>query len=58
MESNDVSDAGYPEEQPDGVGEDDTGTGSGTPDQEKAALPDEQADRAPGNDDGQNTGGG
>ncbi len=58
MESYDVSDSGYPEEQPEGTAEDDTGTGSGTPDQEESAAPDEQADRAPDNDDGQNTGGG
>ncbi|HEX8103789.1 MAG TPA: hypothetical protein VF533_14330 [Solirubrobacteraceae bacterium] len=58
MESYDVSDSGYPEEQPEGVGEDDTGSGTKTPDQEENAASDRQAGDAPSNDDGQNTGGG
>ncbi len=58
METTDVSDSGYPEEQPAGAGEDDTGSGTGTPDQEESAAANREAERAPGNDDGQNTGGG
>jgi len=58
MESYDVSDAGYPEEQPEEVVPDDTGSGKGSSAAEESARPREAAERAPDNDDGTNTGGG
>ena len=58
METYDVPDSGYPEEQPPGTAEDDTGSDAGTSDAEESAKPDKSAQRAPDNDDGQATGGG
>ena len=50
MESYDVAESGYPEEQQPGTAPDDA---PGTAPQESAAVPDEAADRAPKTDEGQ-----
>ncbi len=58
METYDVPDSGYPEEQPAGTAEDDTGTSGGDSPPERSSDPSGDADRAPSNEDGKNTGGG
>ncbi|CAA9522751.1 MAG: hypothetical protein AVDCRST_MAG30-3148 [uncultured Solirubrobacteraceae bacterium] len=58
MESPDVSDAGYPEEQPDSVVPDDDDSGKTGSAVEERARPSKEAERAPDNDDGTATGGG
>jgi len=58
METYDVPDSGYPEEQPPGTAEDDTGEGTGTSGAQEGSKPDKSAERAPDNDDGKATGGG
>ena len=56
METYDQSDAGYPEEQPEEVVPDDTGSGDKNSAVEEKAKPDAEAARAPDNDDGTATG--
>ena len=58
METTREADSGYPEEQPPGTAEDDTGADGGKSAAEEASKPDKSADRAPDNDDGKATGGG
>ena len=57
METYDQSDSGYPEEAPDEVVPDDTGSGGKDSAAEESAKPDDAADRAPSTDDGTATGG-
>lgn len=58
METYDVPDSGYPEEQPPGTAEDDTGTSGGDSPAERGGDPQKDASQAPSNDDGKNTGAG
>lgn len=58
METYDISDAGYPEEQPPEVVPDDTGSGERGSAAQEASRPREASRRAPDNDDGTNTGAG